>query len=304
MVLFQSSPTGNYPESERGVLIRATWESVQPTATGGYDWGAVDAAIAALPPGFRFNLGIIGGPHIPQWIKDAAALPLISATVPQGDIVVMHYADPAWRAYIDALMDAVALRYGADKRFDTLYIPYSCSVNGMEGNCPPAVLPADYTDAAFADQVFRVAQGAAASLARRGNFHTRVALELHNVNNAATAPGLLLEKMRANPVRYNCAAWWFGQGDYQPELQALMAAAGVPCAAQNIGAYSTDPTRFTDYAGVTPPDSAAWAAWLTTMGTALHVRILELWFADAALSPLLFDPNPAPDTRPVRGYVF
>lgn len=302
MILYQSSP-GSYPAATRGVLLRAAWNAIRPT-DGDYDWLPIDNQIAALPPGFSFNLAVIAGPTIPDWIKAQASLPLIAGELKGNPTTVMHYADPVWLAQADALMDALALRYGGDRRLDVLYMPWACSVNGIEGNCPPTQLPPDYADAPFADNVWHVAQTAAASLARRGNFHTRVGIELHNVNGGTAAPALLLDRMRANPVRYNTAVWWFGQGTYQVALQGLIAEAGIPCVAQPIGLYATDPNRFDDYAGVMPADTAAAAQWLITQGNDLHVRAVEVWPADSALATALYDDAPPPPPPPTRAYVF
>lgn len=225
--LFSSSSGGSiYGHSQlRGVLIRASWSSVEPS-TGVFELSALAAQVATVKgQGRTWSLGILaGGPGTPAWLMDSLGAPWISYTFRDEPQRLALFWSPLVQERLRLLAERLGQEFGDDPALKLVYVP-QMTANGIEGHLQGVdmnrLVAAGYTD----DLWVAAAKGAATSFAD-AFAEKALAFEVHEVNGGATVPSRILDDLWNDPrlgQRVGAGMWWIsGRTDYQAALISVL----------------------------------------------------------------------------------
>jgi hypothetical protein len=148
------------------------------------------------------------------------------------------------------LMTAIANVYGNDPDLQMVYVPM-ISPNGIEGSWTEQTTPSwssfGYTEQRHANGILEAIGIVTDTFPGKA-----VAVELHQINNSTTVPEIVIAGM--DKTRVGIAAWWLGQGTYQPNLQEVFRQFSGAKIGQIIAAQANEPDpdkgfRLTGYDG-------------------------------------------------------
>jgi hypothetical protein len=212
----------------RGVLIRVTWSSIEPTP-GSFNFSRIEQQLQNIrESGSRWSLGVVaGGPGSPDWLVDELDVPYVDYVFRS----VYDYRLPIfWDAQVQArlaiLAEALAAEYGGDSDLALVYVPQMTS-NGIEGHLQGVSMTAmqanGYTDENWIEAAQACARSFAAAFLEKA-----IAIEVHEINGGATVPSRIINELWVEPgleQRVGAAMWWLsGQTNYQSDLIDVLTA--------------------------------------------------------------------------------
>lgn len=297
-----SGPTiWSHPEL-RGVLVRASWSSVEPSP-GTFDFVPLRSRIAeATSRGKPYSLAIgAGGPGTPAWLLDTLGAPYADYAFRGTPMRLPLFWSPVVQERLDLLARRLGQELGGDPALRLVYVP-QMTANGIEGHLNGVdmtlLASSGYTDDRWVEAALETAASFAEAFPEKA-----LALEVHEVNGGADVPRRILDALGDDARfggRVGGAIWWLsGRTDYQSALLDVLAAFDGTLYGQLIG-RSDESHRFAggDYRNA------------FEQAKSLGIRYLEPWeydfgtgagTADGAWDGLLRDFNawadsPAPST--------
>lgn len=225
---FASAPASasyNHPQL-RGVLLRASWRSVEPTP-GGFDFAALKQQVATLKAvGKPWSLAIgAGGPGSPAWLMDELGAASISYLFRGEPTRLPLFWDATVQQRLQQLAQQLAQEFGNDSSLQLVYIP-QMSANGIEGHLQGVdmaqMVQAGYSDDVWVNAAKQTAKAFADAFAGKA-----LAFEVHEINNSASVPSRIINDLWNDislQQRVGAAMWWIsGRSDYQAALLAVLA---------------------------------------------------------------------------------
>jgi len=211
----------------RGVLIRASWETLEPSA-GNFNFSSLTSQINNVKSkGLSWSLGVLGGGiGSPAWLTAPAGAgglgaPYVSYSfrgTPGYKLPL--YWNPTVQDRLQKLAAALAAQYNNDPALKLVYITQMTS-NGIEGHLQ-GVNMSDLVAAGYTDANWIAASKQAARSFANAFTNKALAFEVHNVNNGATVPATIINDLWDDPSldhRVGAAMWWIsGRTNYQTDL--------------------------------------------------------------------------------------
>ena len=237
-----------------GVLVRASWSSVEPSP-GSFDLTALRSRITEVTQhGKPYSLAIgAGGPGTPAWLLDSLGAPYVDYSFRGTPMRLPLSWSPVVRERLRVLAARLGQELGSDPALKLVYVTQMTS-NGIEGHLlgvdMTAFSRAGYTDDAWVEAALDTAAAFADAFPAKA-----LAFEVHDVNGGSSVPARILEALRTDSCfggRVGAAIWWVsGRTDYQPALLDVLRTFPGDKYGQVI-ARSDDSTRFAsgDYATV------------------------------------------------------
>lgn len=206
----------------RGVLLRASWSSLEP-APGQFDFSALERQLAAVrAAGKPWSLAVgAGGPGSPAWLMDTLGAPSIDYRFRGTTPYRLPLAwDPVVQQRLAQLAERLAQQYGGDAALKLVYVP-QMSANGIEGHLN-GVDMAVMQRAGYSDERWVQASTQTATAFARAFATKALAFEVHEIDGSASVPSRILDALWTDPAlgrRVGAAIWWLsGRTDYQAAL--------------------------------------------------------------------------------------
>ncbi len=226
LYLSAPDPVAILHPNARGTLIRVFWSQIEPSK-GHFDFSPIQRQLDRVKASKKdWSLGVVAGPHAPEWLASEATTPTIDFNF-RGTTPVR--IPPQWDATVQErlrlLAKALAAEYNTDPKLRLVYVP-QMSANGIEGHfngCPKEAL----TRAGFIEDKWVKAVVESATSMAKAFDSKAIAVEVHEVlGSAAAAKNILntLYKDKSLNGRVGAALWWLsGSSSYQPELLHVLA---------------------------------------------------------------------------------
>lgn len=221
--LFSSAPADTiytHPQL-RGVLVRASWSSIEPSP-GVFDFSALSRQIAAVKShGKDWSLAIgAGGPGSPAWLMDTLGAKHITYLFRGNPMRLPLFWDEVVQQRMGQMVQRLAKEYGQEAGLKLVYVSQMTS-NGIEGHLQGVNMStfasAGYTDDKWVGAAKQVAGAFAQAFGDKA-----IAFEVHEVNGGASVPSRIMNDLWSDlklGQRVGAAAWWVsGKVTYQSDL--------------------------------------------------------------------------------------
>jgi hypothetical protein len=238
----------------RGVLVRASWSSLEPSP-GSFELSALRARIAEVTShGKSWSLAVgAGGPGTPAWLVDSLGAPFVDYAFRGTPMRLPLFWSPVVKERLRSLAARLGQELSGDPSLKLVYVT-QMTANGIEGHLQGVDMTA-FARAGYTDDLWvGAALDTAAAFAEA--FPTKaLAFEVHDVNGGVSVPARILDGLRHDARlggRTGAAVWWVsGRTDYQAALLDVVRSFPGEKYGQVI-ARSDDATRFAngDYATV------------------------------------------------------
>lgn len=267
----------------RGVLVRATWASIEP-APGVFDFASIERQAAAVRwHGLSWSLAVNGGGvGSPAWLTappsaGGRGVPYVTYSFRgQPGYKLPLFWNPIVQDRLQILANALAAQYNHDPTLKLVYVT-QMTANGIEGHLQ-GVDMADLVRAGYTDGLWIQACEEAARSFAYAFTNKAIAFEVHEVNGSAAVPATIINDLWNDPTlgqRVGAAMWWIsGKVSYQPDLLAALMAYPGDLYGQVIG-RSDETHRFEngDYTSV------------FRQAKALKMRSIEAWEYEFKVGP-------------------
>lgn len=267
----------------RGVLIRASWETLEPTP-GNYTFSSLTTQINNVKSkGLGWSLAVLGGGiGSPAWLTNATSAGGLGAPYVnysfrgEPGYKLPLYWNSIVQTRLQLLAQALAAQFNSDASLKLVYVTQMTS-NGIEGHLQ-GVNMSDLVAAGYTDTNWIAAAKQAARSFATVFTNKAIAFEVHEVNGGATVPGAIINDLWNDASlgqRVGAGVWWLsGRTTYQSNLLAVLDSYPGDIYAQVI-ANSGTPSEFPngDYAA------------LFIQAKQLFIRYIEPWdyeFTDQA----------------------
>ncbi len=209
----------------RGVLIRASWSSVEPSP-GSFDFSALRTQIAAVKShGKPYSLAIgAGGPGSPGWLIGTLGSAYFDYSFRGTPMRLPLFWSPIVKERLGLLAARLGQELADDPDLKLVYVT-QMTANGIEGHLNGvdmnAFAKAGYTDDAWVEAALATAERYASAFPG-----TALAFEVHELNGSAAVPGRILDALGSEARfggRVGAAIWWVsGRTDYQAALLSTL----------------------------------------------------------------------------------
>lgn len=212
----------------RGVLVRATWSSLEPTL-GNFDFSEIERQLQYVrEQGSQWSLAVVaGGPGSPDWLFDALGIPYVDYKF-RGiyDYRLPIFWDARVQVRLAILAKALAAEYRGDSDLTLVYVPQMTS-NGIEGHLQGVSMTAMQAEG-YTDENWVSASKACARSFAAAFLDKAIAIEVHDINGGAEVPSRIINELWAEPgleQRVGAAMWWLSEDtNYQSDLIDVLTA--------------------------------------------------------------------------------